>query len=372
LRRELHSRPETSGQEHATTRFIMDFLAERGLKSEVTTFGTGCVCTFGEGPDTLLLRADIDALPVEEETGAPFASAKKGVMHACGHDVHTAILLAVADTLCSGEVEFEGRLILLFQPAEEGKGGCRSLVEQGLLERFHPRRAVALHVWPGLASNCVALVPGPFMAGVNHLKVEFTASGGHGALPHGVPDTIAAAAHFVTTVQALLTRKLDARKRGLLTFGMFHGGSAPNIIPPKVSLEGTMRWFEEEAKDEIAETVSHSASLCAALYGAEASVQIDEGYVPTVNSPQAAKELEVGLRGVLGGERVKKAEISMGSEDMGFILSRVEGVYLEVGAGSTGPGAQALHCPRFLPEEECLETGFAAMLTAVRTFARLP
>lgn len=369
LRKTLHATPELANLEERTTSAIESALSELGIPFERATCGTGCVAWLGEGETTLLLRADIDALPVEEATGVEFASRNPGHMHACGHDTHAAILVGTAAALKSGELPFSGRLLFLFQPAEEGQGGCRTLVRQGLLKRFKPRRALALHVWPGLDSGCVALSPGPIMAGVNHVTATFTGPGGHGAAPHLTVDTVAAAAHFVVSSQASLARIANPLSPALVTFGSIHGGTAANIIPPQVTVAGTMRWYEEETASLVARTLENCAAATATLYGGEARVEIPEGYPPTVNSHEACEELRPALNAVVGETAVVEAVRTMGAEDMGFILSEVKGCYLHIGAGLTGPGAEPLHSPRFLPEEASLATGMRALLAGVAAFA---
>lgn len=369
FRSELHRVPERANAEYATTEYLMAKLKALGLHPEVTTSGTGCVAALGSGEDALLLRADIDALPICEATGADCASGNEGMMHACGHDAHMAILLATADALVSGGLPFSGRIILLFQPAEEGQGGCRELVRHGLLERYTPKRAVALHVWPGLAEDTVGLTPGPIMAGVNHVAVDFTGPGGHGALPHMTADTIAAAAHFVGSVQTALSRRVNPLANRVLTFGTINGGSAANIIPERVRVEGTMRWYEEETALAMREALAEAATTSASLFGAACEVAVDEGYIPTVNSQAACAELEPALEKALGAGKVVAVEPTMGAEDMGFILREVEGCYLRLGAGIVGSGAEPLHTARFFPPDECLVTGVKALLAAVAAFA---
>lgn len=369
LRRDLHRIPEPANREYATTEYIEAFLGDLGIFHERATSGTGCVAVIGKGEDAVLLRADIDALPIEESTGAAYASSHPGMMHACGHDAHAAILLATADALASGELNHSGRVILLFQPAEEGQGGCRTLLRQGLLDRYRPKRAAALHVWPGLNCDTVGLTPGPIMAGVNHVAVEFTGPGGHGALPQATADTVAAASHFVASVQAALSRRLDPLASRVLTFGSIHGGSAPNIIPERVRVEGTMRWYDDATGLTMQDVVSEAATSSASLLGASCEVEIDEGYIPTVNGEKACEELSRVLRATLGEGRVVRVEPTMGAEDMGFILREVEGCYMRLGSGTVGPGAEPLHTARYLPGDECLETGLTALLSAVAAFA---
>ena len=371
VRRELHAIPEVSGEEHLTTAYISRFLSERGIVHEKTSSGTGILAWIGEGEDNVLLRADIDALPVCEETGLPWASGRPGFMHACGHDVHAAILLAVAHILSSGAFESPGRTVLLFQPAEEGRGGMRTLIRDGLLERIAPRAAFALHVWPGLPAGHVALADGAVMAGVNLVRVLFTGQGGHGSYPHLAADTIAAAGAFVSGANEAASRRVDPLRNYVVSFGSIHGGSAPNVIPSAVEVQGTMRWYDGATGAALASAIRDAASSAALSYRAGFKVEIDEGYIPVVNDREATGKVGEALVGVLGAEKVGVAQPSMGSEDMGFMLDLVPGTYMQLGAGDVGAGANPLHTSCFCPEESCLETGIASMLAAMAALGGL-
>lgn len=367
-RRDLHRIPEKSSQETRTTAYILEFLAKRGVTAEIASSGTGVLAFLGGGPRQILLRADIDALPVTEETGLNHASETPGMMHACGHDAHAAILLAVADALSSGAFPLDCSVALLFQPAEEGLGGMRTLLNQGLLDRVKPDAAFALHVWPGLSADSVALVSGPAMAGVNYVKATFTGPGGHGAYPHLTADTVAAAAAFVSAALNVTGRRTDPLSSRVLTFGAIHGGSAPNIIPGRVEVEGTMRWYAPEVGQELAEALEDTAKAVSTMHGAGYELIVDEGYVPVVNDPSSVEKLRRALNEILGPEKVLPGVLSMGAEDMGFLLEKVPGVYVHLGAGASGPGAAQLHSCSFYPEDACLVTGIKTLLTALWAF----
>lgn len=360
IRRDLHAIPEGGMAEEKTTRYILDFLSDRGILT-FRPLATGAVAEIGEGEHRLLLRADIDGLPVAEDTGLACASRHAGWMHACGHDMHAAILLAVADALASGAVPFFGKVTLLFQPAEEGPGGCRPLLEGGLLERHPARRALALHVWPDLPVGRVGLSEGPVMAGMDLVQLRFIGRGGHGAYPGRCADPLLMAAQALLALRELI----PGDERGVLTFGSLRAGTAPNVIPETAALEGTLRWLDAGVKTALRADIEATVAQAAARFGGRCEVNFRESYPPTVNHPDAVAELSVILAKTLGEGAVVEQERSMGSEDMSLILQRIPGCYLQLGAGRTPNG---LHSPRFAPDEGCLETGLLAMLSAVRAF----
>ncbi len=347
-----------------TTRLVEAFLAERGIPFERSPSGTGGVAVVGRGEPVALLRADLDALPVEEATDLPFRSSHPGRMHACGHDAHTAVLLAATDALASGEIPFAGRVACVFQPAEEGPGGCRRLLEEGLLERHPARFAAALHVWPGLPTGTLGLSPGPVMASMDRLRMAFHGRGGHGAFPHACVDPVVMAAEGVLALQTVVSRRVDPLDPALLTVGAIHGGNAPNIIPDRVDLLGTIRAYSPAVRERLISGIRQVGEGIAAAHGGRFSCAVDEGYPVTANDPAAAACLTEALAAVLGPEAVRSAQRTMGAEDMGFLLERVPGCYLQLGCSADPATAAPLHSPRFDLDEACLVTGTAALLTA--------
>ncbi|MDW7711363.1 MAG: M20 family metallopeptidase [Deferrisomatales bacterium] len=364
LRRELHRIPELALQELETTRFVEGFLAERGISFERAAVGTGGVAVLGRGEPSVFLRADLDALPVAEETGLPFGSVHPGRMHACGHDAHAAMLLAVADALAAGSIPLPGRVVCVFQPAEEGPGGCRRLLEEGLLERFPARFAAALHVWPGLSTGAVGLSPGPVMASMDRLRLAFHGRGGHGAHPHACIDPVVMAAEGVLALQTVVSRRIDPLEPALLTLGAIHGGTASNVIPDRVDLLGTVRAYSAEVRELLLAGIRQVGEGIAAAHGGRFSCIVDEGYPVTRNDPEGSRKLSEGLRAVLGEEALVPSARTMGAEDMGFLLERVPGCYLQLGASADPARAEPLHSPRFDLDEECLAVGICALLTA--------
>jgi amidohydrolase len=347
-----------------TTRYVEGFLAERGIPFERAGCGTGGVAVLGERGPAVLLRADLDALPVAERTGLAFSSTRPGCMHACGHDAHAAMLLAAADALASGEVGLPGRVVCLFQPAEEGPGGCARLLEEGLLERHPVRLAVALHVWPGLPAGTVGLSPGPVMASMDQVRLVFRGRGGHGAYPQACVDPVVMAAEGVLALQTLVSRRVDPLEPAVLTLGAIRGGTASNIIPDEVEVLGTVRAYTPEVRDALLAGIREVTEGVARAHGGSCAVEVDEGYPVTCNDRLASVAVREALVAVLGEGAVRDGRRTMGSEDMSFLLARVPGCYVQLGASADPARAEPLHSPRFDLDERCLPVGVAALLAA--------
>ncbi len=369
LRRRLHQIPELAFAEVETTRLVAAYLSARGIAFTPAKSGTGGVAVVGRGEPRLLLRADLDALPVEEPATAPFGSRHPGRMHACGHDAHAAMLAVAAELLAVGTVPLEGSVVCLFQPAEEGGGGCRRLLEDGLLEEYPVRAAVALHVWPGLATGTVGVRPGPLMAGMDRVRVAFRGRGGHGAYPHACVDPVVMAAEAVLAFQSLVSRRVDPLEPAVLTLGSIHGGTAPNVIPELVELDGSLRYYAPEVRETLVRGVGEVAAGIAAAHGGEARVEVDAGYPVTRNDPEITRRVGAALARALGPDAVRDAVPTMGSEDMSFLLDRVPGCYLHLGCSPDPARAAPLHSPRFAPDEACLPIGVAALLAAAAALA---
>lgn len=364
LRRALHQIPELAFEEVETTRTIAHFFERRGIPFESLPSGTGGVAVVGPGSGpAVLLRADIDGLPLQEDAKSACGSRHAGRMHACGHDAHMAILAATAEALASTDLPFTARVVCLFQPAEEGSGGCLRAIEDGLLERYPCKSAVALHVWPGLRVGTVGLSPGPIMAGMDRISLTLQGRGGHGALPQACVDPIVMAGETILSLQTLVSRTLDPLEAGLLTLGSIHGGTAPNIIPDSVEIDGTIRFYEPRVREALLEGIRRIAGGVSAAHGGTFTLRATEGYPVTRNHPEASAALSAALRAVLGTEAVVPAQPTMGSEDMSFLLDRIPGCYLQLGS-SEREAAEPLHSPRFSIDERCLAIGVSALLTA--------
>lgn len=369
LRRALHRIPELAFEEHQTTQTLAEFFAARGLPFEPLPSGTGGVVAVGPGSGpAVLLRADLDALPIAEETPVPHRSVHPGRMHACGHDAHAAMLAAAADALAAPSLGFRGRAVCLFQPAEEGPGGCVRVLDDGLLERHPCKATAALHVWPELPVGTVGLSPGPVMAGMDRVSLTLHGKGGHGAYPQACIDPVVMAAETVLSLQTLVSRSLNPWDAGLLTLGSIHGGTAANIIPDSVAIDGTIRFYLPRVRTTLVDGLRRVAAGVASAYGGTADVTLSEGYPVTANHPRATQVLSRALTAALGSDAVKAAHRTMGAEDMAFLLARLPGCYVQLGSGTGAPHPAPLHSPRFDLDERCLEVGVTALLAAAFAF----
>jgi amidohydrolase len=350
-RRDLHRHPELGFREHRTAGIVAERLRAAGYEVRTGVGGTGVVGTLrggaGDGP-TLLLRADMDALPVEEETGHAFASATPGVMHACGHDAHVAVGLAVAERLARARERWRGEVRYLFQPAEEGLGGAAAVIADGALAGVDA--ALGLHVWMGLPSGEIGVVAGPLMAGAGEFEITVRGRGGHGAIPHETVDALLAASQCVVALQSVVSRNVSPLEPAVVTVAAFHAGSAHNVIAETAELRGTLRAFDPALLEELplrVEAVLHG--VCGAL-GATCEWRYRVECAPTVNDPAIAGVVRRAAVEVVGAERVRTdpSVRTMAAEDFGDILERVPGCYFLVGCASEVRGiVHPHHSPRF-------------------------
>ncbi len=345
-RRHLHQHPELGFDCHQTADFVIARLAEFGI-TEVTTglAQTGLVAMIdGQGPGpTIGLRADMDALPIEEATGAAHASTVPGKMHACGHDGHTAMLLGAAKYL-SETRNFAGRVALIFQPAEEQGGGAGVMCEEGLMDRFGIDEVYAIHNVPGLDIGQVLTTPGPIMAAVDTAHIYVTGRGGHGAMPHETADPIPAAASMVAALQTIVSRNNYALDDLVVSVTQIHAGTTDNVIPETAYLSATIRSFDPEVQKMVMRRMADIVAGQAASFGVDARLDYQVGYPATINDPDAAAFVAETASEVVGAARVDgHAGREMGAEDFAYMLQERKGAYLFLGAG---PGA-GLHHPEF-------------------------
>jgi amidohydrolase len=356
-RRHLHRHPELSFHERETAAYIADALAGFGDALEVQRPAENSVVarlrTGRPGP-VVALRADIDALPIDEQSGVDFASENPGVMHACGHDGHTAMLLGAArlltearDRLPGGEIRF------LFQPAEElAPGGARDLVAAGAVEGAD--FVYGCHLWTPLAYGKVAAVPGPFMAASDFFTLAITGRGGHGGLPHLADDTIAIGAQVVTNLQHVVARRVDPLERAVLSIGTFHAGDAPNVLPGRVEMSGTVRTVDPGLRERLPVLIEDVIRGVTSAHGAEYELDYQFGYRPVVNDERATALVRAAID---PAALVDLAPI-MGGDDFSAYLAEVPGCYAFIGAGDEGAGATfPHHHPRFRIDERALRTG---------------
>jgi hippurate hydrolase len=363
LRRRLHENPELGLVLPETQKAVLEALAPLGL--EVATGGStsAVVATLrgaADGP-TILLRADMDALPMPEQTGLPFASRHENRMHACGHDAHVAMLAGAAAVLARRRAELPGTVKLLFQPGEEGYGGARILIEEGLLEAAPAvDAAFAIHVDPTLPSGRVALRPGPILASADVLSIDVTGRGGHASMPHLALDPIPAACEIVLALQSFVTRRIDVFDPAVITITRLQAGTANNVIPPSANLLGTIRSTSERAREAAHAGVRRVAEGVAAAHGVEAKVHVVPGYPVTVNDAGFAGFARAVTGELLGADApIDMAAPVMGAEDFSYVLQRVPGALVFLGARPGGGRAEPLHSSRMTIDEDVMAQGVA-------------
>lgn len=364
LRRRIHAEPELGLELPRTQEAVLEALA--GLDLEVATGGrtSAVVATLrGARPGpTLLLRADMDALPLEEDTGLPFASRQPGRMHACGHDAHVAMLAGAARVLAARRDELAGSVKLLFQPGEEGFGGARILIEEGLLDAA-PRvdAAFAIHVDPTLPAGTVAARPGAILAAADLVSIDLVGKGGHASMPHHAIDPIPVACELALAFQSLVTRRVDVFDPAVLTIARIQAGTAANVIPETASLLGTLRTVSEHTRAQMHEGIRRVASGIAAAHGVEAKVHVVAGYPVTLNDAGFLDLARATASDLLGGARwIDMRAPIMGAEDFSYVLQRVPGALVFLGARPDGDGpAAAIHSNRMLLNESALSAGVA-------------
>jgi hippurate hydrolase len=362
LRREIHREPELGFDTEKTAAKVLAALDGLPLEIQTGVAENGVVATLegeGDGP-TVGLRADMDALPIHEETGLPFASETDGKMHACGHDGHTSMLVGAAHALSGMRHRLNGTVRFIFQPAEEGEAGGKVMVDAGVADDVDS--IFALHLWPGLPFGRAATKAGPIMAAADAFEMTVRGAGGHGAMPHLTADAIAMAAQIVTALQTVVSREVDPVEPAVLTVGEIGAGTAYNIIPETARLGGTVRTLNEDLRRRMPERIEHLARGIA--QGMRGDVQFDYefSYPVTVNDEYAAWRA-LGVAGDLLGEEnaIELTNPSMGAEDFAYFLEKIPGAFIWLGVGEDVSG---LHTPIFAFDEEILPLG-SALLTAL-------
>ncbi|MEE9905074.1 MAG: amidohydrolase [Chlorobium sp.] len=380
LRRAIHACPELSYEEFRTTASIEKYLRAIGIEPEppfletgVTAIIKGCgTAIAGRRRSLLALRADIDALPVNEENSHAFCSREPGKMHACGHDMHTAMLLGAAKILLTFRSELNGDVLLIFQPAEEkAPGGARPLIEAGLFERFQPQAIFGQHCFPSVEAGTVALSGGSFMAATDEIYITVNGRGGHASAPHKAADPVLAAAHIITAVQHLVSRVAPPHEPAVVSIASIHGGNAPNVIPSAVAMSGTMRTMNESLRTRLKERLLETVTSTASALGVSAELEIRTGYPALINDPAMTDEAEGYCIEFLGKQNVKQSEPLMTAEDFAYYLQQIPGTFWQIGTGD-GQAEQrgnTLHSSTFDPVENVLATGSGLLAyTALRFF----
>jgi hippurate hydrolase len=336
LRRDLHAHPELRFEEHRTSDLVARTLERHGIPVHRGLGGTGVVGVIRAGASkrSVGLRADMDALPVQEVNTFAHRSRFDGRMHACGHDGHTAMLLAAARHLAATRA-FDGTVVLIFQPAEEGGAGARKMIEDGLFERFACDAVFALHNWPGYALGQFVALPGPIMASTNEFDITVRGQGGHAAMPHLCIDPVLCAAQIVQALQGHVTRDKDPAQSAVLSVTKIHAGHASNVIPDVAHLGGTVRTFDDAVTGLFEERIKRIARLTAQAHGASADVDFQRTYPPTVNHPREAHFAAHVATGIVGAHNVLVDENpQMTAEDFAFMLRARPGAYLLLGYGA--------------------------------------
>ncbi|NWF70119.1 MAG: amidohydrolase [Chloroflexi bacterium] len=370
LRRDFHRHPELAFEEQRTAGIVAQHLTDLGLEVQRGVGQTGVVAMLeGErsGP-TVLVRADMDALPIHEDTGLEFASGTAGKMHACGHDGHTAIALGVAKLLAGQRQQLAGRIKFVFQPAEEIARGAKAMVADGVLANPRPDVSLGLHLWNTLPLGQIAAAEGPVMAGSSDFKIIVQGRGGHGAIPQLAVDPVVVAAQLVTAFQSIISRNLDPLDSAVLSVTMLRAGEATNIIPETAELAGTFRFFRSSARDLIAQRLrAISAALCAAL-GCTAEVTIVDHTEPVINDSAVTRQVRLAMSDILPPAHMHDLR-TMGSEDMSLFMSDIPGMYFFVGAHVEGRDLNwGHHHPRFDFDENALPLGVALLTAAVASY----
>ncbi|ALG28251.1 N-acyl-L-amino acid amidohydrolase [Glutamicibacter halophytocola] len=370
FRRELHRNPELSFAEHQTTERILERLRSAGLSPQKMT-NTGAYVDIGEGPIRIAFRADIDALPVIEETDLEYCSLVEGVAHACGHDIHTTVMLGVALSLGRFNEAglLNGRVRVIFQPAEEKlPGGALSVIEQGLLDEVP--RVLALHCDPRIDAGHIGTRIGAITSASDTIRIEVNGHGGHTSRPHLTEDIVFAMSQIATQVPAVLGRKVDVRSAVSVVWGQIHAGSAPNAIPATGYLAGTMRCLDGDIWYEAGELLDNVVRQIAAPYGVEIKLQHTRGVPPVVNAPAETALIEDAARREFGAEAIELTPQSMGGEDFAWMTQKVPGAMLRLGTRTPGGKTYDLHRGDYMPDESCIGIGVRIMTAAAMQAVR--
>jgi amidohydrolase len=361
-RRDFHRHPEVEFEERRTSQVIRKFLEDLEMSVRAAA-GTGLIAVLEGRPGgrTVALRADMDALPLTEEGDKEYISQNPGAAHACGHDGHMAILMGTAKILARWKERFHGRVVFLFQPAEEKPpGGAKLMVEAGVLEGVDA--VFGLHLWQLLPTGCVGIVKGPMMANSDSFSIAVKGRGGHGSMPQATVDPILAASHLVVNVQSIVSRNVDPLKPCVVSFGMIRGGTTFNVIPGEVTLTGTVRSFQPEVQKLVETRLREIAEETGRVFGATCTFEYEKGYPALVNHADMVDLVLRVARQILGEERIRPFEPIMGGEDFAYYLQKVPGAFFFLGMGDGQHHPH--HHPAFDIDERALPQG-VMLLTAI-------
>jgi amidohydrolase len=364
IRRQLHQIPEPAYTEQKTAAAVAAQLKGAGLEVQtgVARYGVVGLLRTGKPGPTLLIRADMDALPVQECTGLAFASTHPNAMHACGHDAHMAMVLGSALVLSRMKDRLKGNIKFVFQPAEEGPGGAKPMIEEGVMENPKVDYAVGCHLWPGSPEGTIGVKAGTIMAAMNRFDIRIIGSQGHGAMPHLCVDALEVGTQVVNALQRIVSRHMNPLKPTVVSIGTFHAGTAFNILPGEAELSGTTRTFDLEVWNSWEPRMKKILQGVCDSMGARFELHFEFGYPPTINDASMADLVRRCAADVVGADKVFEPEPTMGGEDMSYFLQQAKGCYFFLGVGR--PGGAPLHNPKFDFTEEVL-------LLGVETFCRI-
>ncbi|MEP0858829.1 M20 family metallopeptidase [Trichocoleus sp. DQ-U1] len=375
LRRRLHQRPELGFREHLTAELVSQKLQEWGIEHETGIANTGIVATItGNKPGKVLaIRADMDALPIQEENDVPYRSQHDGVMHACGHDGHTAIALSTAYYLSEHRDDFAGTVKIIFQPAEEGPGGAKPMIEAGVLQNPQVDGIIGLHLWNNLPLGTVGVRTGALMAATEGFRCTIQGKGGHGAIPHQTVDSILVSAHIVTALQTIVARNVSPLESAVVTVGELHAGKALNVIADTAFFTGTVRYFNPVLGELIPQRIEQIIAGICQSHGATYQLDYKRLYPPVINDAKMAELVRSVAEGVVETPIGIVPECqTMGGEDMSFFLQALPGCYFFLGSANVEKElAYPHHHPRFNFDETALEMGVEIFVRCVEKFCRV-
>ena len=364
-RRDLHRIPEPAYTEEKTSVYVANYLKKEGLEVEtgIARFGVVGLMETGKPGATLMIRADMDALPIAEETGLPFASTHKNSMHACGHDGHMAMVLGAATALNKIKGRLKGNIKFLFQPSEERPpGGAKPMIDAGVMENPKVDYSIGCHLWPGVPEGSIGLRAGPLMAAMDRFDIKIIGKGGHGAMPHMCVDALEVGTQVINALQRIVSRHMNPLNPTVVTVASFHAGSIFNVIPGKADLSGTTRTFDREIwKSWPGRIEKIVRSVCQSM-DADYELKYSQGFPPTINDESMVEIVRRCAADVVGKDQVVEPEPTMGGEDMSFFLERSKGCYFFLGVGREG--CAPIHNPKFDFNEDIL-------LTGVETYCRI-
>lgn len=372
-RRQIHANPELAYEEVETSRLVASLLETWGYEVKTNVAKTGVVGLLrGKEKKTLALRADMDALPIDEMNEVPYKSKVPGKMHACGHDAHVAMLLGAAKILSELKGDINGNIKLIFQPAEEGGNGALRMIEEGVLENPKVDAIFGIHVWSNLSSGTIGIKEGPLLAATGELKIKVKGKGGHGAHPEQAIDPIIVASSIVINMQSIVSRNVDPLEAAVISITAFNSGQAFNVIPEEATLLGTYRTMKKEIREIIKKRINDIVHGICSAYGTKCETELNDITPPTINHPDMSRLAKKVAENAFGKEKVVEPKPSMGGEDFAYYLERVPGAFLLLGTGNSEKGTdKPHHNPHFNVDEDVLWMGTALhALLALKYFEK--